>query len=398
MRHLDEGTIHAWLDGALDAEAEKAAEAHAARCTECAVAVADARGMIAAASRILTALDDVPGGVLPSGSRAAPSMPAVALPTVRRWPAWTVRIAASVAMIATGTFVVMRSGVLARVAENDQKSAAPTALPPGVALKSTPAIMPETSAARRDADQPAAPAAAMAPLALDKANERTVPDSGAVAKRPEMQSAPAEFRQLPAASAPKIADAASANAAAGANAPASVALSSQADRLQAAPARAESAKDVSADLEAKKDQAASSSIAQAGKEKTEGAPAAMPASRAVSGSLPPGLRLVSARKMQEDAGVVERRVYELRPGVQVVLAILQPVSGGAEAHADSNSDLRDSARRKLLANATGNDEAAGLNSIQWSDSTGAEFTLSGPIPLDSLRALRQHLPTRVQRP
>ena len=118
----------------------------------------------------------------------------------------------------------------------------------------------------------------------------------------------------------------------------------------------------------------------------------------VADNLPSGLHLVSQQQTKEDAGVVERRVYELRPGVQVVLAILEPALGGVEARADANSAQRDSVRRKLLAGASGSEEAAGLNSIQWSDSTGAEFTLSGPIPLDSLRALRLRLPTRVERP
>ena len=62
MWHPDEGTIHAWLDGALpDAEARRVAEhvEHGA-CAECAKAVAEARGLIAGASRIVGALD---GGV-----------------------------------------------------------------------------------------------------------------------------------------------------------------------------------------------------------------------------------------------------------------------------------------------------------------------------------------------
>lgn len=65
MQHLDEGTIHAWLDGALaPPEAEQAAK-HAAACATCAAAVAEARGTIAGSARIVSALDDVPGGVIP---------------------------------------------------------------------------------------------------------------------------------------------------------------------------------------------------------------------------------------------------------------------------------------------------------------------------------------------
>lgn len=65
MEHIDEGTIHAWLDGALPAGEGARIEAHVASCAECAAAVAEARGLIAASSRILSALDDVPGGVIP---------------------------------------------------------------------------------------------------------------------------------------------------------------------------------------------------------------------------------------------------------------------------------------------------------------------------------------------
>ncbi|MEP7381012.1 MAG: zf-HC2 domain-containing protein [Gemmatimonadota bacterium] len=65
MEHIDEGTIHAWLDGALPSDETARIEAHVASCTACAIAVAEARGLIAASSRILSALDEVPGGVIP---------------------------------------------------------------------------------------------------------------------------------------------------------------------------------------------------------------------------------------------------------------------------------------------------------------------------------------------
>jgi anti-sigma factor RsiW len=69
MQHLEEGTIHAWLDGELSAAEQAQAERHVADCADCAAAVAEARGMIAGASRIVSALDVVrgasAGGVLP---------------------------------------------------------------------------------------------------------------------------------------------------------------------------------------------------------------------------------------------------------------------------------------------------------------------------------------------
>jgi anti-sigma factor RsiW len=98
MQHLDEGTIHSWLDGALSAEEAARVEAHVAECPQCAIAVAEARGFIAASSRILTALDHVPRGVVPA-----------ALPV--RWynrAAW--RAAAAVLVVAVGSLVVVRDG------------------------------------------------------------------------------------------------------------------------------------------------------------------------------------------------------------------------------------------------------------------------------------------------
>jgi hypothetical protein len=97
MQHLDEGTIHSWLDGALGADEAARAEAHVAECAQCAAAVAEARGFIAASSRILTALDHVPRGVVPAAQPI-------------KWynrSAW--RAAAAVLVVAVGSLVVVRN-------------------------------------------------------------------------------------------------------------------------------------------------------------------------------------------------------------------------------------------------------------------------------------------------
>ena len=63
--HLDEGMIHAWLDGALSPDESARMESHANSCADCAALVAEARGLVAASSRILASLDAVPAGVIP---------------------------------------------------------------------------------------------------------------------------------------------------------------------------------------------------------------------------------------------------------------------------------------------------------------------------------------------
>ena len=88
MEHIDEGTIHAWLDEALPPDEGARVEQHVRACADCAAAVAEARGLIAASSRILSALDDVPRDVVPRrvDEVRADSAPSVR-PAVRDTPA-----------------------------------------------------------------------------------------------------------------------------------------------------------------------------------------------------------------------------------------------------------------------------------------------------------------------
>ncbi|HJQ11240.1 MAG TPA: zf-HC2 domain-containing protein [Gemmatimonadaceae bacterium] len=95
MQHLDEGIIHAWLDGALAPDEAARAEAHVKDCPQCRAAVAEARGFIAASSRILTALDNVPRGVIPVAARKNRVQP------------WMLRVAATVLVLAGATALVL---------------------------------------------------------------------------------------------------------------------------------------------------------------------------------------------------------------------------------------------------------------------------------------------------
>lgn len=98
MQHPDEGMIHSWLDGVLPAEEAAGLESHVATCQSCAATVAEARGFIAASSRILTALDDVPRGVIP------------AVPHQKRGLGIFWRAAAAMLVVAGGSLVVIREG------------------------------------------------------------------------------------------------------------------------------------------------------------------------------------------------------------------------------------------------------------------------------------------------
>lgn len=130
MPRPDEGMIHAWLDGELDAAEAARVERLVAEDAEWAAAAAEARGLIAASSRIVSALDVVPAGVVPAGVKAGGSRPRSA---VRPW----MRMAAGVVLVVgTASVVLTRSANAPRVddvafvaGEARANSEAPAALP-----------------------------------------------------------------------------------------------------------------------------------------------------------------------------------------------------------------------------------------------------------------------------
>lgn len=128
--HPDEGTIHAWLDRQLDDAASDALEAHLQRCDECAERVAEARGLIAGASRILAALDvDAPKAVAhatasthePAAAQRAAAEPrrSAILPTTRARGLPTFRLTPARSAIAA---VLVVAVAMAIVHENERPS------------------------------------------------------------------------------------------------------------------------------------------------------------------------------------------------------------------------------------------------------------------------------------
>ncbi|MEO7086137.1 MAG: zf-HC2 domain-containing protein [Gemmatimonadaceae bacterium] len=160
MRHLDEGTIHAWLDGALDAAESARVERHVAECDECSEAVAEARGMIAGASRIVAALDVVQGNVIPKSSKA--TAPGGAWRSLRLTPA-RAAIAATL-LLAVGTMLT--------VSHKPNRQSMPNAIAGFVDTSSRAAAAPAVAMA------PAIASPATAP-AVDKRAESTVPSAPA---------------------------------------------------------------------------------------------------------------------------------------------------------------------------------------------------------------------------
>jgi hypothetical protein len=154
MNHLNEGEIHAWLDGAVDATQSREIELHVAGCATCAAAVAEARGFIAASSRILTALDDVPAGVTPKRAPARAPAP------IRRWRAapWVTGIAAAL-MLAVGVTTWNR-----RAVEKDM----PSMRAPSAVTQQVESLPPAVVQAPRQGASASAPVAAPAAAPAEK--------------------------------------------------------------------------------------------------------------------------------------------------------------------------------------------------------------------------------------
>jgi len=197
MPHPDEGLIHAWLDGELEPAEAARVSALVANDPGWGAAAAEARGLIAASSRIAGALDRVPGKVIPRAKAA---------PRATRW--WMMRAAALMVVVA-GTVTVVRrespellapaavapAGVAPQPvsgATSDAVASRPTAPTRAAEKKTAPAAKPRTGPSR----QPAV--AALSELAKDrpaaasrgalKATESPIPSPPPEAQRREANS------------------------------------------------------------------------------------------------------------------------------------------------------------------------------------------------------------------
>lgn len=154
MQHLEEGTIHAWLDGGLSTTEAREVEQHIATCAECSAMVAEARGLVAGASRIVSSLDVVPGNVIPKtpASKGGGSLwRSLHLTPARAALAATLLIAVSSLLTVrhdTDNKIVMSTP---RAAPAAAEANAPVAPPPVIQASPAPASAPVAAKSARSA-------------------------------------------------------------------------------------------------------------------------------------------------------------------------------------------------------------------------------------------------------
>ena len=358
MQHLDEGTIHAWLDGELPLAEREAAEAHVAQCAACAAAVAEARGFIAASSRILTSLDAVPGGVLPRARSAR----ARRFTMSRAWMA-----VAAVLVLAIGTVIATRPrrDVAELRVASQRAEAKPTVMQPNVGPQPVDSVV--TGAAT-----PAALARSAKVGAADRpsANAGGVPGGAVALRADKMESRVDRARKDAGAvvndSTPlMIADAARAPA------------DSKGELQPAAPAATRAAAPSSASASfadtARPRALALQQVVVSG--------AGVEASRESEDAAP---RVVSRHTTAEGADTTVTTIYVVS-GVRVSLVDrTSPEALQRAQKASGKSGFSDAVMAKARAQAP-------ENSITWSDSTGRTRTLRGAMSHEALERLKARL-------
>lgn len=167
MQHVDEGRLHAWLDGELP-DGERWVERHLEECEACRARAAEERRIRDAASSILGRAD--PGEVAPR--RIVP------LPAARRRRPWVAVGWAASVLLALGI------GWMARPAERQTVAVAPVTAPRAPASAAP--------AATNAAPPPAEPVAQTAPAAEERVAQAPAPRSAPRARaRSDEAGAPA---------------------------------------------------------------------------------------------------------------------------------------------------------------------------------------------------------------
>ena len=399
MQHLDEGTIHAWLDGELASPEREALEAHIAECAQCAAVVAEARGFIAASTRILTALDSVPGGVLPAASTGS----GTGRPAVRRRfvapRAWMA--AAAVLVLSTVTVIAVRPGsdaarLRVAVATREQKELSANAEPsatPNAAASATPT---------EEKPQAAEPSIANAPAPMQARKAASADEPKAVDQNERLKSRLEAERQLTRprsnnGAPPVIADAAP-RARAAAPSASMGRVSEQPLRLPPAPsAFAKDAAEERTDVVSKSDSTSERRAAA----NAQGVPITDRVASAAGAPIATSLGgKVGAVVVADSASVDSTPKLLSRNTIHAagdtVVTTIYSVHGVSVSLTD-HSRARDEALRLQVRGAVSEmpaksqKAAAAVNTISWTDSTGHTRTLRGPLTTEQLTQLRNTL-------
>ena len=312
MRHLDEGTIHAWLDGALNEEKARQAEEHAARCTQCATAVADARGFIAASSRILLALDDVPRGVVPKdagsalGARRSAELrtATTTAPSKPLYQPWMLKVAASIVVVVATGVLITRSPSSLRRPEKAAEARTDLASAANRAPRDRSDCRRRAGGAGDGRDERARA------RARGRQEERIAPQ-GEERREHDGLRLRSEARRRASAQRGAAARAGGRSR----RAPASRSPRPPRRKTDTAPV---TVTDQVATVAPKLAVAPPSPLARGA---AAGAPRSIGGQDAV---LPPGMRIVSEQTVTAQARVVQKRVYEVSPGVEVTYSIFAP--------------------------------------------------------------------------
>ncbi|HEX4600808.1 MAG TPA: zf-HC2 domain-containing protein [Gemmatimonadales bacterium] len=156
MSHVDEGTLHAYLDGELGAEEAPGVAAHLTQCPACRARLEEERALIARADELL--------GLAAPPARAVPAFrPGDLKPLARLWwqVRWPLAWAATVLVaLGVGMYVATpRVAPVASLADRVERGAAPVAAVPEPAAPAPLGRAPERRAARSEvpAAHPALP-------------------------------------------------------------------------------------------------------------------------------------------------------------------------------------------------------------------------------------------------
>jgi putative zinc finger protein len=351
-QHPDEGTLHAYIDGELPGAEAKALEAHVAGCASCSAALAEARGLVAVTSQVISALDAVPAAARTPAAvvgRASTERAArVSRPPVFRMP--YARAAALLLLVGGSAFVADRSGMFDRSARPRAVS-----MEADAAQSSAPAIEPAAEAA---ASAPAASAPASS-ASTDLSTASVGSASGAVARKEATPRVVANRAMRDGA------------------------LAKDNERAMAAPETLSSIR--------QQDAATAVSLKRAESAEATRAPALAAAPPAPPMAPPPPARSVDFRlsEVVVTSASDPVRVSRYRTKAGTILTLTEePLRTSFGEESDARRTAAAGAQRPAAAAMS----APVVNSYRWSSpEQGRSYTLTGPLPVAELESLSKRL-------